>query len=135
RTAVGPARRNFGAGPVDRRRKRPEVSRNRPPRGRAAAPRPARDRPRGGPPRAVRGGGLAGGKGGALHEVRAHLATASAAPGLPRRGSPFTLRAMWTAAREFEDIRYETAEEGSIAKITINRPEVRNAFRPQTVAE
>jgi len=42
---------------------------------------------------------------------------------------------MWTTAREFEDIRYETSDEGKIAKITINRPEVRNAFRPKTVAE
>ena len=42
---------------------------------------------------------------------------------------------MWTSVREFEDIRYETADEGQIAKITINRPEVRNAFRPQTVKE
>src|SRR6187455_399539 len=33
----------------------------------------------------------------------------------------------------FSDIRYETAE--GIAKITIARPEVRNAFRPQTVVE
>ena len=42
---------------------------------------------------------------------------------------------MWTTIREFEDIRYETTEQGRIAKITINRPEVRNAFRPKTVAE
>lgn len=42
---------------------------------------------------------------------------------------------MWTTAREFEDIRFETTDEGAIAKITINRPEVRNAFRPQTVKE
>ncbi|MEM9235256.1 MAG: 1,4-dihydroxy-2-naphthoyl-CoA synthase [Verrucomicrobiota bacterium] len=42
---------------------------------------------------------------------------------------------MWTSARDFEDIRYETTDEGQIAKITINRPEVRNAFRPQTVKE
>ncbi|MEY3728511.1 MAG: hypothetical protein RL315_126 [Actinomycetota bacterium] len=35
--------------------------------------------------------------------------------------------------RNFQDIRYETAE--GIAKITINRPEVRNAFRPQTIIE
>ncbi|MEM1083133.1 MAG: 1,4-dihydroxy-2-naphthoyl-CoA synthase [Verrucomicrobiota bacterium] len=42
---------------------------------------------------------------------------------------------MWTPARDFEDIRYETTDEGQIAKITINRPEVRNAFRPQTVKE
>ena len=34
----------------------------------------------------------------------------------------------------FEDIRYHKSPEG-IAKITINRPEVRNAFRPQTVKE
>ena len=41
---------------------------------------------------------------------------------------------MWNTAADFEDIRYETSEDG-IAKITINRPEVRNAFRPQTVKE
>ncbi len=35
---------------------------------------------------------------------------------------------------EFEDIRYELSGDG-IAKITINRPEVRNAFRPQTLVE
>ncbi len=40
----------------------------------------------------------------------------------------------WTAAAEFEDIRYETSGDG-IAKITIDRPEVRNAFRPQTIVE
>jgi len=37
----------------------------------------------------------------------------------------------WTARPGFEDIRYETAD--AIAKITIARPEVRNAFRPETV--
>ena len=42
---------------------------------------------------------------------------------------------MWTTIREFEDIRYETTEQGRIAKITINRPDVRNAFRPKTVTE
>ncbi len=41
---------------------------------------------------------------------------------------------MWTSTEEFEDIRYETTEDG-VARITINRPEVRNAFRPQTVNE
>src|SRR3954447_4271925 len=40
----------------------------------------------------------------------------------------------WTPAADFEDIRYETSGDG-IAKITIARPEVRNAFRPQTVIE
>src|SRR5215208_3338183 len=39
----------------------------------------------------------------------------------------------WRPAGEYEDIRYETAER--IAKLTINRPEVRNAFRPQTIVE
>ena len=42
---------------------------------------------------------------------------------------------MWSTVKEFEDIRYETTDEGQIAKITINRPEVRNAFRPKTVME
>jgi len=40
----------------------------------------------------------------------------------------------WTPVRGFEDIKYEKSEDG-IAKITINRPEVRNAFRPKTVKE
>jgi naphthoate synthase len=39
----------------------------------------------------------------------------------------------WKTAGEFEDIKYHKAEE--IARITINRPEVRNAFRPLTVTE
>jgi naphthoate synthase len=39
----------------------------------------------------------------------------------------------WEKQREYEDIIYETY--GGIAKITINRPEVRNAFRPKTVME
>lgn len=40
----------------------------------------------------------------------------------------------WTPVGEFEDIRYEHSGDG-IAKITICRPEVRNAFRPQTLME
>jgi naphthoate synthase len=40
----------------------------------------------------------------------------------------------WTRRPGYEDIVYETSPEG-IAKVTIDRPEVRNAFRPQTVAE
>ena len=39
----------------------------------------------------------------------------------------------WTSAGDYSDIRYETSE--GIAKITIDRPEVRNAFRPETVIE
>ncbi|MNX70025.1 1,4-Dihydroxy-2-naphthoyl-CoA synthase [compost metagenome] len=39
----------------------------------------------------------------------------------------------WKSVQDFTDIRYEKAE--GIAKITINRPEVRNAFRPQTLME
>jgi naphthoate synthase len=39
----------------------------------------------------------------------------------------------WEAVGDYGDIRYEVAE--GIAKVTICRPEVRNAFRPQTLFE
>lgn len=39
----------------------------------------------------------------------------------------------WRSAKSYTDIKYHKAE--GIAKITINRPEVRNAFRPLTVTE
>jgi naphthoate synthase len=39
----------------------------------------------------------------------------------------------WTRHGDFEDIAYETTD--GIAKLTICRPEVRNAFRPQTLFE
>jgi naphthoate synthase len=47
----------------------------------------------------------------------------------------------WKRAHDYEDIRYELAAgedwdaRPTIAKITIDRPEVRNAFRPETVIE
>ncbi len=39
----------------------------------------------------------------------------------------------WQRSGDYEDIRLETSE--GIAKITIDRPEVRNAFRPKTLFE
>jgi naphthoate synthase len=41
---------------------------------------------------------------------------------------------VWHSTGEYADIRYETTDDG-IAKITICRPEVHNAFRPQTLIE
>ena len=43
----------------------------------------------------------------------------------------------WTSAGTYNDIRYETGagDAEGIAKITIARPEVRNAFRPETLIE
>ena len=53
----------------------------------------------------------------------------------PQVAGPFE----WTAAGEFTDILYEKGKPGTdtegIARVTINRPEVRNAFRPLTVQE
>jgi naphthoate synthase len=40
----------------------------------------------------------------------------------------------WISMKTYQDIRLEKTADG-VAKITINRPEVRNAFRPQTVIE
>jgi naphthoate synthase len=47
------------------------------------------------------------------------------------------LSTSWEAAGEYTDIRYElaTGDDAGIAKVTIDRPEVRNAFRPETVIE
>jgi naphthoate synthase len=47
----------------------------------------------------------------------------------------------WDPSGDWEDIRYETAvvvqgaEAVRVAKVTIDRPEVRNAFRPETIVE
>ena len=46
------------------------------------------------------------------------------------RGEPLP---RWERRGEYRDIRYEVAD--GIAKLTIDRPEVRNAFRPQTLFE
>jgi naphthoate synthase len=45
------------------------------------------------------------------------------------------MTAQWKSIKSYTDIRYERIEGEPIAKITINRPEVRNAFRPETVSE
>jgi naphthoate synthase len=41
----------------------------------------------------------------------------------------------WVSVKAYNDIKFETSEDGEIAKVTINRPQVRNAFRPETVTE
>lgn len=40
----------------------------------------------------------------------------------------------WITIKSYEDIKFEKTEDG-VGKITINRPKVRNAFRPKTVME
>lgn len=42
--------------------------------------------------------------------------------------------AIWHTVKSYEDIKFEKTEDG-IAKLTINRPHVRNAFRPDTIRE
>ena len=48
-------------------------------------------------------------------------------------GAPQTIKPDWKQVRAFEDVIYEKWD--GIAKVTINRPQVRNAFRPQTLFE
>lgn len=50
------------------------------------------------------------------------------------RGNMQSVVEQWETIKTYQDIKLEKLEEG-IAKITINRPEVRNAFRPETVQE
>lgn len=45
-----------------------------------------------------------------------------------------TILEQWETIKTYQDIKLEKLQEG-IAKITINRPEVRNAFRPETIQE
>ena len=47
--------------------------------------------------------------------------------------TPFTTQAQWNAVGTYTDITYHKWD--GIAKITINRPQIRNAFRPLTVTE
>lgn len=41
---------------------------------------------------------------------------------------------IWQEVKTYTDIKFDKTEDG-VAKITINRPEVRNAFRPETVTQ
>ncbi|TDQ31409.1 1,4-dihydroxy-2-naphthoyl-CoA synthase [Zeaxanthinibacter enoshimensis] len=43
------------------------------------------------------------------------------------------MKANWTTVKEYQDITYKKCE--GVARIAFNRPEVRNAFRPQTTME
>jgi len=43
-------------------------------------------------------------------------------------------KTVWHKIKDYTDLKFEKTDDG-IAKITISRPEVRNAFRPQTVEE
>ena len=64
--------------------------------------------------------------------VAAHLVW-GARPDVPPQEA-LHVSVTWTSAGEYSDIRYELSGDG-IAKITIDRPEVRNAFRPQTLSQ
>ena len=55
-------------------------------------------------------------------------------PRIPEGGLRRMTAVTWTRVVDYEDIRYEHSGTG-IARVTIDRPEVHNAFRPETVSE
>src|SRR6266478_6308462 len=137
-----PVARDTGGRSLPRGRARPEISRCRPPRRRRPARGALRHRSR----RGAHGssGSVGRVRGGARHVLerrpaaRGTSARVEIETGIRKRNEEptsmtQTLGIAWKTARAFTDIRYEKAE--GIAKITINRPDVRNAFRPLTVRE
>lgn len=44
-----------------------------------------------------------------------------------------TSKADWTIVKEYEDITFKRS--GAVARVALNRPEIRNAFRPKTTSE
>lgn len=67
----------------------------------------------------------------ALELIGKGFTMSTAKPSVP---NPIVSAADWKSIQTFEDIKFEKTEDG-IGKITINRPERRNAFRPKTVME
>ena len=53
---------------------------------------------------------------------------------ISRRVLPGEIITSWVAVGEYKDILLDISAEG-IARVAINRPEKRNAFRPQTISE
>ena len=53
---------------------------------------------------------------------------------ISRRVLPGKIITSWVAVGEYKDILLDISPEG-IARVAINRPEKRNAFRPQTISE
>jgi naphthoate synthase len=66
---------------------------------------------------------------------RADPAREDPVDGLRGRPGPAAGETAWRPSGDYEDIRYELLGDEGIAKVTICRPEVRNAFRPKTLFE